>query len=131
MEPTAITALVHKLTQQTLSKIVSAKVSSLSRAVSQNSNRVQASQRIHAARAERRQSGYVGNRTLGNNQRQAYPYVVGTMAAGNLVSGTAVQAAQWPAKAIAERAMGLNVANGTGQGGTAASAAGAAGGSPA
>jgi hypothetical protein len=106
-------------------------VSNLSRAVAQNAGRVQSSQRIHTARADRRQSGYVGNRTLGNNQRQAYPYVVGTMGAGNLVSGTAVAAAQWPAKAVAERAMGLNVANGLGQGGTAASAAGAAGGSPA
>ena len=106
-------------------------MSNLSRAVSDNSNRVQSSQRIRSARAERRQSGYVGNRTLGNNQRQAYPYVVGTMAAGNLVSGTAVAAAQWPANAVAQRAMGLNVANGTGQGGTAASGAGAAGGSPA
>jgi hypothetical protein len=106
-------------------------VSNLSRDAFQNSSRVQASQRVHNARAQRRQSGYVGNRTLGQNQRQLYPYQVGAMAAGNIVSSTAVPTAQWPAQAIAERAMGLNVANGLGQGGTAASAAGAAGGNPA
>ena len=102
-------------------------MSNLSKAVAQNANRVETSQRMRAERSQRRESGYVGNRS----SNAIYPYQVSAMGAGNLVTSTSVPAAQYPAQAIAERAMGLGTANGLGQGGTAASAAGAAGGSPA
>ena len=53
------------------------------------------------------------------------------MSAGNLVTSTSDEASETPTQEAHEDSMGLGTANGMGEGGTAASAAGAAGGSPA
>lgn len=100
-------------------------VSNLSTSAFNNAYNVQTIQRMKQSRREGTYTAVANPKTF------TYPAYISTLGAGNLVSRTSVAAAQWPAKAIAERSMGLGTSSGMGQGGTAASAAGAAGGSPA
>lgn len=101
-------------------------MSNLSREQFNKSHDIETSQR----RAQMRRglgSGFVG---VGQNW-QAYPAYTSTLQAGSLVSSTASDVDSYPAQAVGDDAMGLGTANGLGEGGTAASGAGAAGGSPA
>jgi len=101
-------------------------MSNLSRKQFQKAHDIEAMQR-HRAMRQGLQGAYAG---IGNAYTM-YPLMTSAMSAGNLVTSTSNEASETPTQEAHEDSMGLGTANGMGEGGTAASAAGAAGGSPA
>ena len=101
-------------------------MSNLSRKQFEKAHDIEAMKRHRAMR-----QGLAGAYAGIGNAWTMYPAYTGAMSAGNLVTSTSEEAGETPAQEEHEDSMGLGTSNGLGEGGTAASAAGAAGGSPA